>query len=43
MVNDTTKLTLTPVHSRLAPDAVEAIEVCNALYRKGFFVNYEEG
>lgn len=37
-VNNITKLTLTALRSRLQPDAVEAIEVCVALYKKGFFV-----
>ena len=36
-----TKLTLTPLRSRMLPDAVEAIEVCGALYKKGFFVDRE--
>ena len=37
-INDRTKLTLTALRSRLRPDAVEAIEVCGALHKKGLFV-----
>jgi len=39
VINDSTKLTLTPLRSRLLPDAVEAIEVCTALYKKDFFAD----
>ena len=41
VVNHRTKLTLTPQRGRLLPDAVEAIEVCSALYKKGLFVEGE--
>jgi hypothetical protein len=39
LINNRTKLTLTALRSRLSPDAVEAIEVCVALYKKGLFVD----
>ena len=35
------KLTLTPLRSRLLPDAVEVVEVCSALYKKGLFFEQE--
>jgi len=38
-INDRTKLTLTALRSRLRPDAVETIEVCGALHKKGLFVS----
>ena len=38
-INCRTKLTLTPLHSRMLPDDVEAVEVCAALYKKGLFVD----
>jgi hypothetical protein len=39
LINNSTKLTLTSLRSRLSPDAVEAIEVCAALYKKGLFAD----
>lgn len=30
----------TPQRSRLLPGAVQAIDICSALYRKGLFVDY---
>ena len=38
-INCRTKLTLTPLRSRMLLDAVEAVEVCAALYKKGLFVD----
>ncbi|TMI78761.1 MAG: hAT transposon family protein, partial [Bacteroidetes bacterium] len=41
LINHRTKLTLTPLRSRLLPDAVEAVEVCVALHKKKLFVKGE--
>ena len=41
-INQRAKLTLTAQRSRLLPDAVEAIEVCAALDKKGLFVEEED-
>ena len=41
VADNRTKLTLTPLRSRMLPDAVEAIEVCGALYKSGLFVDHE--
>lgn len=39
--NSSTKLTLSPLRNRLGPDAVAAIEVCTALYKRGLFADLE--
>jgi hypothetical protein len=39
MINGRAKLTLTPLCSRLLPEAVEAIEVNVALHKKRLFVS----
>ena len=41
LINYRTKLTLTPLRSRLLPDEVEAVEVCVALHKKKLFVKGE--
>jgi hypothetical protein len=39
LANDRTKLTLTSLRSKLGPDAVQAVEVCIAIFKKGLFVD----